>query len=160
MDAPEVELPRRRSSGFVRAMLPGVELGLVVAIFFIVIATQRPMTETTQSTKSESARVDLEPEASNAGKGSAATEQAAAEVAPALQIRMGPRGIPVYRLEESDLPLEALPARLGALQGYVRLEVDPQIRYVHVLPLLVMLGEAHVAPLVASHPGTSGENGS
>lgn len=159
MSAREAELPRRRGSGFVRAMLPGVELGLVVAIFFIVIATQRPVTQAAQSTKSTSARVDLEPEVSRTGQGSTPTDQAAAEAAPALRVQATADGTPIYRLDGSALPLQALPAHLRGLKGYVRLEIDPQIRYAHVLPLLVMLGEARIAPLVAADAPPTGENG-
>lgn len=149
--------PRRRGhdSGFVRAMLPGMELGLVVAIFFIVLATQKPIPkeigepEAPDTARAEQSVDVAADKASRAGPdGEDPDEPVDPSQIPELRVVRAATGGPRFLLDGRDVALGALPAELSGSSPKVALRVDPGLTYADFHPLLVLLGEAGVTPLV------------
>lgn len=124
-----------------KALLPGVELGFIVAIFFLVSVDDAPRTE---AQAAPARAMDLRSD------GPEPTKKAADMVAaaPVLAVDLDVRGAPRYRLDGQVVTRADLAVRLEGLGDAVRLEIAPNVPYAHFQPLLTALSDAGLTPLV------------
>ena len=126
------------------ALLPGVELGFIVATFFIVAAGEihDVRTPTPQET---TVRMDLEARDPNQAPDTLHGEHGPAT--PVLTVGIDADGNLQYRFQGQTVSAADLPARLGDTDQ-VLLKVASNTPYHMFRPVLVLLSEAEVTPLL------------
>ena len=127
-----------------QALLPGVELGFIVATFFIVAAGELHEARA-PAPQEASVPMDLTSEDTSPAADPGPGEHGPA--APVLTVAIDADGHPQYRLRGQAVSAANLPARLGDT-NQVLLKVASNTPYHLFRPVLVLLSEAEVTPLL------------
>ena len=123
-------------------MLPCLELGFIVAILFIAIATERQAV----AARDTDDRVEVEMEASATA---AAESPSADEILPVLVISVGGDGVPAYVLDGAIVTSSALSDRIGDVGSSLEVRVDDDAPYKQLQPVLAMCAQHGVTPVLA-----------
>lgn len=150
-------LRRRAGTGFLKAMVPAVELGFMIGLVFMVWTTIQPPSTASPKERHEPqdhrARAvtmsKLEEAAVRRTRANEGGDPADGRVPPLLSMSLDEAGQVRLQLDGKPLSLAQLADRLGHLAGdRVALQIAPLVPYRVLHPLLVTLGKAGMSPVL------------